>query len=728
MNKLLLLFLVLGTGLLSYGQEGVAPLWGNEWLQLSNQEASTAKALDNKTYNYLLDTNHLPIVDDFSTNLFKKYSFDSTRTDLDTLVWIRFLADGTYIFELPAMTDTSYTYPFNGTTYDSVANPPITVIFYSNTQYQVPIDTQIVWIRPDTIFVGGTVVTFHDPDITYYNYRDSVIVIPDTKYSVWRGNSALHNYTYGVDPITLGVATFDGLDSIGMPYDPTLNPNAYQIADILESKPIYLKTKPGGLGSYEFLTDTAIWLSFYYQPQGLGDAPEPGDSLILQFYSPFTDKWYSQWKAEGSAVKPFKSVSVNIRNPIFFLDGFKFRFLNYASVSGNFDHWNIDYVRLDNLRTKDDTTAIDDVALLDPGKSLLKDYSQMPWSHYKASTGNLMNDSVSIRYRNLYNANTLVSSSFDAYESGSPIFSGSLNTSPIVPSFSIVTKPSTFLNSYPITASDSVQSFHVKYWIEPGSDTNSFNDTTDFHQQFGTQYAYDDGSAESAYFVTSAGASIAVEYNLAVADTLRAINIYFPKSYENILDRSYRLTVWESLEPEKILYESYLNFPVYATSRDMVQGIVLEEPLAVSGTIYVGIKQTDQRVYIGLDKNNNNQNKNYYKVNGIWANSSYSGSLFIRPEFGSFTNPWPVSVDEFELEKIDFKVYPNPSNSVVNVVMNGENNTVVLRSILGVTLKTFSSSNNLVFDVWDLPSGIYLVEVTNNETGKTNSKKLLIQH
>ena len=186
-----------------------------------------------------------------------------------------------------------------------------------------------------------------------------------------------------------------------------------ELCDILESKPIYLKTDPDGGADYNPLNDTAIWLSFFYQPQGLGDAPEPGDSLILQLYSPITNKWSTKWKMEGGPIQPFKFASVNIRSSIYFQDGFKFRFLNYASVSGNFDHWNIDYVRLDENRSVNDTT-MDDVGLLDPGKSLIVDYSQMPWSHYKASTANLMKTEQSIRFRNNHSVSKITSSSFTA--------------------------------------------------------------------------------------------------------------------------------------------------------------------------------------------------------------------------------------------------------------------------------------------------------------------------
>jgi hypothetical protein len=371
---------------------------------------------------------------------------------------------------------------------------------------------------------------------------------------------------------------------------------------------------------------------------------------------------------------------------------------------------------------------MNDVALMDQGASLLKDYSQMPWLHYKANPNNLIKSEQEIRFRNLHNVAKLAESSFEVTENGTPVFDGSVITTPNLAPFAVQSNASIVQGSFPTTNTDTVHSFHVIYDVTNSPDDNIFNNKYDFHQQFGTQYAYDDGSAESAYFVTSSGASIAVEYNIATTDSLRAVNIYFPKSFENILDRSYRLMVWESLDPEVVLHESYLNFPLYSNGRDVVRGIKLEEPLEVSGTIFIGIKQTDSRIYIGLDKNNDNQLKNYYRINGVWSNSSYKGSLFIRPEFGKFTNQWPVSVNEVTTDKFDFNVYPNPSNSLVNVTLHGFDNTVILRNMLGVKVRTFTASGTLTFDVSDLPTGMYLIDVTDNETGDSKTKKLLIQH
>ena len=727
--NLIVLFIGLVFGLNVFSQEGIAPLGMNESLYWNTplKKSMKSRAIgDTYGFNFLFDMNPLPIIDDFSKNLFKKYNFDPWAVGNTIQVWEKYYKDGIYVASFDAMTDTSYHYTYdkaNGKV-DSVANPVVYMTVFSTTDYQVVdrIDTVWTW---DTILVGSTVKTSHLPDIKYVNYSDTIVVVPDEGYSIWKNKDALHNYSYSNEPKTMGMVTFDGLDSTGVPYDPTMNPNSYQIADVLESKPILLKTKPNG-SDYNPLIDTTIYLSFFYQPQGLGEAPEAKDSLVLEFYSPFTDTWNHVWSAPGSKVHPFKYVNINIRDPRYFFDGFKFRFYNYASVSGNFDHWNVDYVVMAENRIKDDSTLID-VGLMDNGYSLLKDYHQMPWYHYQQATTNLMKTEQAIRYRNMGTTSYTAYSKFNVYDSTSWIWDSDTGIDIQFGPLAIGERVSRFSEVFPTTGTDTIKSFTVEYLAQMNPDENKHNDTAFFHQQFGTEYAYDDGSAESAYFVTSVGAQIAVQYDLAIRDTLKAVNIYFPRSFESIIDRPYRLMIWKSLNPEEILYESYLYYPLYSNNRDLVRGIVLETPLEVEGTIFIGIKQLDKTIYVGMDQNNDSQSKNFYKVNGAWSNSSYKGSLFIRPEFG-VTNPWPVSVEEPVVDDFEFKMYPNPSSSSVNLLLGEGQSTVILRSAIGVEVRRFNANNTLRFEVSNLPTGLYLVEVQNEYQQKTQVKKLLIQH
>ena len=164
------------------------------------------------------------------------------------------------------------------------------------------------------------------------------------------------NSTLAIDQPSIGVATFDALNSSGLLYE---HGSSIRFeADHLTSNPINLE----GDASDNF------YLSFLYQPQGIMDPPEQGDSLTLEFYSAADEEWYSVWRAEGTEVHPFKTVIINIDDPKFTSKGFRFRFTNYATLSstindpgmiGNADHWHIDYVFLDRNRNPADTVLRD---------------------------------------------------------------------------------------------------------------------------------------------------------------------------------------------------------------------------------------------------------------------------------------------------------------------------------------------------------------------------------
>ena len=87
--------------------------------------------------------------------------------------------------------------------------------------------------------------------------------------TLWQnGKSVSLNFGIGINPPSLGVVTFDGLDSIGKPYDVN-NALAKGYADSLVSRPISLDLVPTALR-------TTVYMSFYYQFMGNGEAPDPG--------------------------------------------------------------------------------------------------------------------------------------------------------------------------------------------------------------------------------------------------------------------------------------------------------------------------------------------------------------------------------------------------------------------------------------------------------------------
>ena len=100
------------------------------------------------------------------------------------------------------------------------------------------------------------------------------------KQSLWIGNSVFINKDFPLYPPNVGAATFDAIDETGKIYS-----NADWIpfqADELKSRPIRLDSVFDPVVR-KIGPEDSLYLSFYYQPQGVGDDPESWDTLILEF-------------------------------------------------------------------------------------------------------------------------------------------------------------------------------------------------------------------------------------------------------------------------------------------------------------------------------------------------------------------------------------------------------------------------------------------------------------
>ncbi|MED5335021.1 MAG: hypothetical protein VX880_01820, partial [Bacteroidota bacterium] len=91
----------------------------------------------------------------------------------------------------------------------------------------------------------------------------------------WTDGSARRTTTYAIDPPTFGVATLDGLRANGFPY--AFNEDATGWADTLTSVPVNLAGRT---------PEDDIYLTFFYQGGGRGNAPDENDSLVVEFFAP----------------------------------------------------------------------------------------------------------------------------------------------------------------------------------------------------------------------------------------------------------------------------------------------------------------------------------------------------------------------------------------------------------------------------------------------------------
>lgn len=541
--------------------------------------------------------------------------------------------------------------------------------------------------------------------------------------SKWADVNVFINTNYAVNPISYGVATFDGLDSTGYPYN-FINPTSYGIADYLTSKPIDLTT----------VVDS-VYLSFYYQPKGMGNQPEAKDSLRLEFFRKSDSTWVRKWAVPGAALAPFKLVMIPV-DVQFQSDSFQFRFKNYATLSGNVDHWNVDYVYLNDNRTFSDT-ALNDVALTRNYYNMLNGYSAMPWTHYMVDTLNNMSSVINVEYRNNHNSTYSVFYEYNVITdngAGAVIESYPTSTSfKPVNGFSSLVEPqaiySSPLNNFYFPTDDTAKTkvFQLKNFFNISSgavtDFNIKNDTVVSYQVFSNYYSYDDGSAEAGYGIEGVGAKLANQFTIKKSDTLVGIRIYFNPVTYNHSNKSFKLKIWSSLNPEVVIYEQvdYYN-PIYSFTNEFLNYNLTTPILLPAGTYYFGYENiTSDFLTLGYDLNTNSKYNIFFNAEGIWQNSNYDGSLMLHPLFKY--NDAIIGVDEVENEKSTIKIYPNPSQGIFYVKTSQAIEAHVY-DLLGNLVAHFPKQQHTSFNLNSLTNGVYFIHLT----GEKNSlvEKIII--
>ena len=510
-------------------------------------------------------------------------------------------------------------------------------------------------------------------------------------------------------------------------------PNSFGMADQLTSQEIDLTT----------VVDS-VFLSFYYQPQGNGNKPEYKDSLRLEFFRQRDSTWIRMWGTPGVANHTFKKVMIPV-DTSFQNAEFQFRFTNWATLSGNVDHWHLDYVYLNDNRTHADT-MLHDVSFITNHYNMLKNYTAMPWQHYLTDSLGNMNNALDVTYRNNDTTNFQVRFQYQVIEDNGagatietypPLGTSSQN----VDAHDFLTWPlyiyQTPINDFSFPSDFSAQNkvFQIKNYFNlfgSPSDDRVINDTILSYQVFGSYYAYDDGSAEQGYGVQGIGSKLAHEFNIQKADTLTAFQIYFNPIQNDLSAETFRLKVWSSLSPETEIYSqdaTAYKSPIYSNTNQFLN-YNLDDPLILSaGTYYFGWEKISANyLNVGWDVNTNNKTKVHFNASGVWQNASFEGSLMLRPVFGTTPDP-VVDIAEKEL-KDDWMIYPNPAKNTVYFRNNNflENTSYHLQliNIYGEVImeKTTPATNKI--DVTNVVSGIYILRFTDNITHKTNLKKIII--
>lgn len=547
----------------------------------------------------------------------------------------------------------------------------------------------------------------------------------------WQDNHAFVNQNMAYQPPTIGVATLEGLNPNGEPYNQNANPAIAQPADTLTSQQI-------DLSSYN--NASQVILSYFFQPMGLSDIPEEDDSLVVEFLDT-AGNWILVESYLGlsdtttvNARIPFQQDFIAITDASFLHASFQFRFRNYASICGNNDHWHIDYVYLDANRT--DTIApvfYADVAFTEPPVSPFGDYSAIPWRHFNSTLWNQDVEMASYNHGNVTGTMdrrylvedssglNLLNSQIPAITYGpSPNANDNYNA-PILGSFNTFTptEATQLLSTYVI---DNPSDFQNNALFQP-------NDTCYRYTELSNYFAYDDGTAETRIIAAGTGTQVSVKYQTTVADTLRGIYFHLPyfRNRDSELD-FINVKVWAdsngtigselfSRDIYRIRYVEGFNGFHYVALTDFA-GIPTPLALDANTSFYIGWQQASStEVPVGFDRNTDNSDKTFIKIGGnTWENSELFGTIMIRPLLSLEDDPFiiPVETHEKPLVVSDLKIYPNPTSGVLNIecidcAFDGENYQLEIYNSLGQ--RVFQSDWQNQIDLGNSPQGVYIIRL-----------------
>lgn len=672
------------------------------------------------SFVFATDTISLPFFDDFSTNKFQSYTADFNASGLTNQLFYQLL-DPNSLTPYPAGTVFTNQQTFKRTfdlinnTFSDTLFEPISIKLGVFTIY--PIQYQTIDVYPpyyiyDTIGVSDESDTIWLENPTYLQDSARIFFASINDPSkLWVDSFAYHNYRYGLNPRSLGVVTFDGLDDNGFPYQ--INTTITNYADRLTSKPIDLS----GLS-----VSDSVYLSFLYQPEGLGDIPEQNDSLILEFYAKDLDQWFRVWSTNGDTVYPFRAAHLKLSDQKYFKKGFQFRFRNYGSLAGSLDHFHVDFVHLRSLSTYNDT-LFKDFAFVYPISTLLKTYTSVPWDHYKNSTETKMTDSLYVQVHN-------GSPNPENYQNGSVNFfqNNNLEGSFILQGFTLAEQninflPRTFHNSFHNLTTGTEfsknllgleQHFEVKANVSAQFPNEPINDSCSFKQDFYNYYSYDDGSAEAAFGPTGTQSRLAIQFDSYEADSLIGVNMHFVPSVTDVSNKLFLISVWgdNSGSPGELLYEDDVFFPrnpIYTNGINEFYTYYFKDTIKVpvGSRFYVGWRQLDgNRLNLGLDRNINHSETIRFSVDGgnTWLTSPFPGTAMLRPVFSTGLDQ-SLGINT-KLSQESLIIYPNPTSDFINIVSSEKLGVIEFYDSFGRFV--FKSTDQQI-DLTRFESGIYFL-------------------
>jgi hypothetical protein len=571
-------------------------------------------------------------------------------------------------------------------------------------------------LKNDGLFNARTQQTNDTLSLPFWDdFSQTIGTIDSAK---WLTSEAKVNQTIAINPPSLGVLVFDGLNAQNSPH------NASSLflgdADSIVSKIIDLSKVPEN-------RKNTVWFSFFWQIRGLGEIPDVVDSLTLQF-KVATGGWRTVWSVTGglqNVDSAFRQEMLQLNRQEYFHSGFQFRFKAFSRLTGPFDHFLVDYVYLNEGRNAQDIFYFDR-ALSSIPSYILQNYSAVPIKQFISAPTTYIK-APNVTFNNLDNQLQPVDFSVVVKDRLSGELIDSVNSRTVVNPVPQGLERRTITANTPNVSTwpTDVDSLYLEtlIYISSGDQVRNgvdfrVNDTVRTSFTLHDYFAYDDGTAEFAAGINQARGQLMVQYFAPVQDKISHIDIHFPQIAPLSNGQPIELLVMNSLD--NVIGSLIAKQPGTVRYADSENGFVsypLEIPISVKDTFYIGFRQfTDNFIGVGLDKNNDNKSRIFANVLGTWErNDRVEGSLMIRPRFSKITNT-VTSVEKIPASSL----FPNPASHILNI--HAENmGEVYLMDLSGKTLAHYTNLRNKESIILpNLPNGIYLVKIVKNDAFETH--------
>lgn len=576
----------------------------------------------------------------------------------------------------------------------------------------------------------------HELTLPFFDDFSGSVSYPDSQK--WSDRDAFVNPGFPLNPITRNAATLDVLDAEGRVYDYAIS-NPF-VAEYLTSNAIRLDSvfdpEPRALTPSD-----SLYLSFFYQPQGNGNAPETNDSLVLEFgIGTETDTvWHHIWSVPGQTLSAFlqendsnyfKQVMIPITAPEFFVNNFFFRFYNYASIvnntqpsnRGNEDNWNIDVVYLNHGRSHNDT-SYPKVCFTGPVPNFLKRYRAMPYTHYSTNpTSNIMRH-FEYQVSNLDNNPHSIEYHYEIDQvNGYQHFISTNDTKHLDASTYSKTERSPVDVLFTIDSPYDSTSFLIRHYLTDNSCNPPMMDSLVCRQGFYNYFAYDDGIPEMGYGVEPVNSAFAVQFELSNLDTLRGVQILFNHTLNDANNKYFNIVVWKDNNgaPGEEVYRLTNRKPKWKDGLYEFIYYEFDKIVRLNGLFYVGIEQqSNGLINIGFDGSNDNSQYNFFNSTGSWQQSTKPGSIMIRPVVGK---GYFIGLGETPEDQL--VVYPNPTSGVLYVEGIDNAASIVVYDLTG--RKVIESAFTPEISVEGLSNGFYILSIITDD-GQVLNKKISIK-